>query len=233
MPPPGRGIQSAKPVYNYLTQHNLIRGRIMPYDPRFHKRRSIRLRGYDYTSPGEYFVTIVTHRRLCLFGEIISGEMRLNEWGEVVSTCWREIPKIYRHVEIDEFITMPNHLHGIIIIHENAGNSERAPQWGAPTIPDPHPRTGDPSGRPPSGRPPSGRPRHGAPSLRPQSIGSIIGQFKSVATKQIMRSQSVPRILIWHRNYYEHIIRNDYELSQIREYIRNNPFRWEMDHGNH
>ena len=88
----------------------------MRFDPDKHHRRSIRLKGYDYSQAGAYFVTICTKDRGCLFGEIIDGEMVLNPFGEVVQACWDDLPRHYPHVELDAFVIMPNHLHGIIII---------------------------------------------------------------------------------------------------------------------
>ena len=88
----------------------------MKYDLTRHRRRSIRLRGYDYTRPGAYFVTICTHNRECLFGKIIDGEMVLNHAGQMVLDVWNEIPKYYPGIVIDAFQIMPNHIHGIIKI---------------------------------------------------------------------------------------------------------------------
>ncbi len=88
----------------------------MPYDPHRHHRRSIRWRGYDYTCPGAYFITVVTWGRECLFGEIVDGEMQMNELGAVAQSCWQEIPAHFPHVQLDAYVVMPNHIHGIIVI---------------------------------------------------------------------------------------------------------------------
>ena len=88
----------------------------MKYNPENHRRRSIRLQGYDYSQPGWYFVTIVTHDRQNLFGRIENGKMILNDGGKIVRKCWLEIPDHYPNVNLDEFIVMPNHIHGIIDI---------------------------------------------------------------------------------------------------------------------
>jgi hypothetical protein len=93
----------------------------MAYDPEKHHRRSIRLKGYDYTQPGAYFITICTHGRECLFGEIIDGEMHLNEAGQIVVQTWQDLPNHVPNVQLDAFVVMPNHVHGIIIITERAG----------------------------------------------------------------------------------------------------------------
>jgi hypothetical protein len=90
----------------------------MPYDPEKHHRRSIRLKGYDYTRAGAYFITIVTQNRACLFGAVVEGRMRLNPLGQIVQECWLAIPDHFPHALLDEFVIMPNHLHGIIVLQE-------------------------------------------------------------------------------------------------------------------
>lgn len=88
----------------------------MKYDPAVHHRRSIRLRDYDYAQAGAYFVTICAQDRRCLFGEIVDGEMRLNAMGRIVAEQWDAIPRRFINVELDEFVVMPNHIHGIFLI---------------------------------------------------------------------------------------------------------------------
>ena len=101
----------------------------MKYNPDKHHRKSIRLKKYDYTSEGMYYITLCVNIRLCLFGDIINNEMRLNDAGKMVNTKWQEIPKNYPNVNIDEYLIMPNHLHGIIVLtNENVG----APPCGRP-----------------------------------------------------------------------------------------------------
>ncbi|WP_254174650.1 transposase [Planktothrix pseudagardhii] len=90
----------------------------MPYNPQIHHRRSIRLKGYDYTQPGGYFVTLCTKEKQCLFGDIVQGEMRFNSLGVIAFNIWQQIPKTFPHVELDYFVIMPNHIHGILIFHE-------------------------------------------------------------------------------------------------------------------
>ena len=106
----------------------------MKYDPEKHHRHSIRLKGYDYSQAGAYFVTIVTQNRACLFGAVVDGEMRLNETGQIVRRCWLDIPAHFPHAELDEFVVMPNHVHGIIVIVDGRGTACRAPteQFGRP-----------------------------------------------------------------------------------------------------
>jgi putative transposase len=96
----------------------------MPFDPTNlgkHHRRSIHLQEYDYSQVGAYFITICTHNREYVFGTIADGEMKLNECGEMVQQCWLEIPNHFPHVELDEFIIMPNHVHGILVITDVGG----------------------------------------------------------------------------------------------------------------
>ncbi|GAB4506282.1 MAG: hypothetical protein Kow00123_04200 [Anaerolineales bacterium] len=101
-------------------------------DPDLHHRRSIRLRGWDYRDAGAYFVTIVAHGRECVFGHIADGPMAVNECGEIVAACWHDLPRHYPHVELDAFVVMPNHVHGVIVIRGDAGNAARVgagPVW--------------------------------------------------------------------------------------------------------
>ena len=88
-------------------------------DPQKHHRRSIRVQGFDYSSEGAYFVTIVTHRRECLFGEVVNKEMRLNDLGSIADECWRAIPEHFPNVELGAHVVMPNHMHGIIFITDD------------------------------------------------------------------------------------------------------------------
>ena len=109
----------------------------MKYDPQKHHRRSIRLNEYDYSQAGAYFVTMVTWRRDCLFGEVINGMMVLNDFGRVADECWRAIPEHFPCVELGAHQVMPNHVHGVIAIIEGRGAIYRAPtveQFGKPTV---------------------------------------------------------------------------------------------------
>lgn len=175
----------------------------MKYDPNKHHRRSIRLKCYDYSQPGAYFVTIVTHQRQCIFGRIVDGKMRLNEWGEIAKQCWNEIPQHYPNVTLDEYVIMPNHIHGIIILNENNTNDLIV---GVQNF-----------------EPPRNEYQH----IIPKSIGSIVRGFKIGVTKWFRQHTDI--YTVWQRNYYEHIIRNETELQNIRQYILNNPMNWKND----
>lgn len=165
------------------------------------QRRSIRLQSYDYTQPGAYFVTICTHQRMSLFGEVINGEMQLNQYGKIVGEVWFKTVQVRRNVVLhsNELIVMPNHLHGIIRITDVATIRHVA----------------SPNGTLVSG-----------------SLGAIIGQIKSIATKQINALRNAPGAPVWQRNYWEHIIRTEVALDAIRHYIVNNPQRWHLDRYN-
>jgi putative transposase len=108
----------------------------MSYDTDKHHRRSTRLKGHDYAQPGAYFVTVCTHERACLFGHVVNGEMHSNEAGEIARRCWEDLPHHFPLVELDAFVVMPNHLHGIITV-PGRGTACRAPtteQFGKPSV---------------------------------------------------------------------------------------------------
>jgi len=175
----------------------------------YRRRRSIRLKGYDYTRPGAYFVTVCTHRREMLFGEVVNGVMQLNAFGEIVWKCWDEIPTHFPNVELDAFIVMPNHVHGIIVIVADGmvGATHASP------LPDPqylsHPR-----------------------GPAPQSLGAIVGSFKSAVTRRINHMRGTSGAPVWQRNYWEHVIRTERVLNAVRQYIHDNPPRWSFDRYN-
>lgn len=177
----------------------------MTFNSDIHHRRSIRLHGYDYTQAGAYFITICVHNRECLFGEVVDGEMRLNDAGRVVELCWQAIPEHFPHVELDAFVMMPNHLHGVVFITGATVGATHASPLQTPSAPY--------------------GPRRG-------SIAAIVGSFKSAATKRINEQRATPGSPLWQRNYYEHIIRDENSLTSIRKYIVNNPLQWSMDREN-
>ncbi len=174
---------------------------LMPYDPNKHHRRSIRVKGYDYSKPGWYYVTVCTNDRKFLFGEVVREQMRTSKLGDIAGECWNEIPKHFPRAALDVSIVMPNHLHGIIILSEDLLAVQA--RHGVPRR---EPRPGV------FAQPVAG------------SLGVIVAQFKQAVT----RRANLPE-RIWHRNYYEHIISNDRELDRIREYICTNPLRWRYD----
>jgi REP element-mobilizing transposase RayT len=197
----------------------------MTYDPQRHHRRSIRLQGYDYTQPGAYFVTLVTYNRACLFGDIVDGEMRLNDAGRIAEQCWLDIPSHFLDVELDAFVIMPNHVHGILrIVGETvtvgAQNVSSAGAVGAKNF-SPLPPSPPPSQLP---SPPNA---DSFPHGTSRTIGSVVRGFKIGVTKWFRQNTAI--YTVWQRNYYEHIIRSDRELEHIRAYIESNPQHWAAD----
>ena len=181
----------------------------MPYHPDIHHRQSIRLREFDYAGGGGYFVTLCAWQRECLFGDVMDGGMRVNELGRVAGDEWLRTPMVRPNVVLDEFVVMPNHLHAIIFI-KDVGAHRCAPVCGGM-----HDRT---------------RAHVGAPLRRePGSLGSIIAGFKSAVTKRINAMRDNPGGPVWQRNYYEHVIRDERDLHAIRQYITDNPAKWELD----
>jgi REP element-mobilizing transposase RayT len=181
----------------------------MKYNPDIHHRSSIRLKGYDYSQPGAYFVTLVTHQRQCLFGQIVDGKMQLNEWGEITNQCWMEIPIHYPNVLLDAFVIMPNHVHGIIILNEYNLNDSIV--VGVQNL-EPLQQQSQ---------------QNSYQHIIPKSIGSIVRGFKIGVTQWFRQNTDIYNV--WQRNYYEHIIRNEKEMTRIREYIMNNPLNWITD----
>lgn len=200
---------------------------IMPpkFDPKKHHRRSIRLKGYDYSSEGAYYVTIVTQDRVFLFGEIVDGEMHLNEYGEIVQKWWNEIPNHFPNVELGAFVIMPNHIHGIIfIITERRGEvlSPRNSPRNDPNSNDLDLHTDSPMNLGGETPPP-----------RKPTLGQIVAYFKYQSTKEMNRIETENAITkFWQRNYYEHIIRDEKDMQRITGYIESNPLHWGIDDNN-
>jgi REP element-mobilizing transposase RayT len=162
-------------------------------------RKSTRLTHYDYSQNGAYFITLCAHNRECLFGEIQNGVMIPNNYGKIVIEEWYKSETIRDEIELDEFVLMPNHIHGILSIGRRGDQS----------IAQNH-----------------------IPGPKPKSLSSFIAGFKSSVTKQINSIRNKPGIPVWQRNYYEHVVRSEDDLLQTREYIVNNPMKWELDKEN-
>ncbi len=206
---------------------------------RFH-RRSIRLRGYDYTRAGAYYVTVCTHDRMPLFGDVVNGVMVPNAMGHIVQRCWDAIPDHMPMVVCDAFVVMPNHVHGIIMITDvaaggslagdgavGAANSRPLRMPGPANIPVDPPQSDVPDipRRPPIA------------IMVPNSLGHIMQTFKAAVTRQAVRDGLIPARLpdgrqgtpIWQRGYYERIIRDAASHDRIAQYIADNPANWEKD----
>jgi REP element-mobilizing transposase RayT len=183
---------------------------------------SVRLKDWDYTSAGWYFATICTRNQMPFFGEISAGEMHLSPIGQVVAYEWQRTERIRSYVSLDEWVIMPNHLHGIIVLHPNQTDVETSrlksidqnkKSTHQNTFIDQSLNPRDVSTK--------------KPRLQAGSLGAIIGQIKSVCTKRI-RSKGF-RDFGWQARYYDHIIRDNEDLDRIREYIPGNPYNWDED----
>ena len=180
------------------------------YNPNIHNRKSIRLKGYDYSQAGLYFITICCQNRECRFGKIENDEMILNEFGNIAYTEWLKLPERFPNFKLDVFQIMPNHMHSIIALNDvfvgagftpaqndNQPNDDiRATARVAPTISD------------------------------------IVGAYKSLVANgclNIYKSKNKSMGKLWQRNYHEHIIRNEQSYQTISEYIINNPVKWTED----
>lgn len=214
----------------------------MIFDPQRHHRHSIRLKDYDYSQAGAYFVTLVAHQHQPLFGEIHEGIMNLNAAGKMIESVWSELTVRYPKINIDEFVVMPNHFHGIIVIPSVVAQSNAQVTVGATLVVAPvdahHDDVGtihlvaqsddagaiQRAGTSPAPTPPSSR----------VTVGNVVGAFKSITTHEYILGVRIgifPPFCgkIWQRNYYEHIIHNENELNRICAYIQANPFRWGED----
>ncbi len=193
----------------------------LPADSERPERRSIRLDGYDYSRAGAYFVTICTHERAPLFGAIEDGRVCLTESGRVVETTWSEIPGNHPGVEIDTFVVMPNHVHGILVMVDpvsGSGRDESRPY----VAPAPSSKTEGSAVRALRG---SGAIHRALP------LGEIVRAFKARVTTAIRRQRGTTDD-VWQRGYYEHVIRDEASLDRIRKYVVENPARWAFDRDN-
>jgi REP element-mobilizing transposase RayT len=168
-------------------------------------RRSIRLKDYDYGKAGAYFVTICTQKGKSILGKVAEEEMVLNKYGRVVKQSWNELSSHFLNTEMDLFVVMPNHIHGIIAIYDEC-------RGGVP--------------------PPMGESAFGGSPLQKPKLCQVIGYFKYQTTKLINEIRSTPGFRVWQRNYYEHVIRNEDKLNKIRYYIQTNPLKWHLDREN-
>jgi REP element-mobilizing transposase RayT len=176
-----------------------------------------RLAHFDYSSPGEYFVTICTEDKICYFGAIANGEMRVSTVGSVVLGEWQQTARVRENVELDAFVVMPNHIHGIIVIKNSLVETigpivSHAEETTHRKIETTHRVVST---------------RNKSKTLQPNSLGSIVGQFKSVCTKRIRAAGF--HDFAWQPGYYDHVIRDEKDLERIREYIMMNPSRWDLD----
>ena len=206
----------------------------MTYNPAIHHRRSIRLKGYDYSKAVLYFITICCYNRECLFGDVVNGEMVLNDAGKFADECWNIIPDHFPNAILHEYIIMPNHIHGIIELLNNIGYSVGVQNFEPVRSPNEIDSSDGVQNVEPV--------RNEFQKIIPKSIGSIVRGFKIGVTKWFRENSIVienhglvQNIVsyrfrsIWQRNYWEHIIRSEESYQTIAEYIVNNPSKWNDD----
>ena len=159
----------------------------------------MRLKNFDYSQPGFYFITICTKKKGNVLGEIREEIMWLNQFGEILKECWFDLPEHYDNCRLDEFVIMPNHFHAIVEIIAVV-NGLQPFSYGLQPF-----REG---------------PLHG--------LSEIIRAFKTFSSKKINQSNQLPKFQ-WQQSFYDRVVRNEEELHKIREYIINNPAKWELD----
>ncbi len=189
---------------------------MMKNNEKLPSRRSIRLQGYDYSQEGAYFVTICTHKHLLLFED--------EEIKRIVETAWLNTSNLRNNIELDEYVIMPNHMHGIIIINWRFYHkqSQVVGAYCNTPLQQPFENANITYGRTYSKKLKS-------PS---QTIGAIVRGFKGATSRQINIIRKTPGMRVWQRNFYDHIIRDERDLYKIRNYIQENPLKWEIDREN-
>jgi putative transposase len=173
----------------------------VPMSKHYPERKRNRLPEYNYSNAGYYFVTLLTKNRVNFFGDIVDTGISFSTAGEIASKYWQDIPNHYSNIKPDEFIIMPNHIHGIIIIAE-AGKVERTARCAVLTGKDQKKELGN--------------------------LSNVIRMFK-IMTKRDIRGIANFSHFDWHRSFFDHVIRNEQSLGQIRQYIKTNPFKWHLD----
>jgi REP element-mobilizing transposase RayT len=188
----------------------------MKFDPDIHHRRSIRLRGFDYSTAGAYFVTICTQQKEHVFGEIKGGRCELSLVGRMAEYWWLELPRHFVAVQLDEFVMMPNHIHAIVWL---VGADRCVRPMGRPAHPAANGATGSKQ------------------LVARAPFSKIVQWYKTMSANEYirgMREGRWPAVAgrLWQRNYYEHVIRDDNDLNRIRQYIIDNPANWNQDENN-
>lgn len=186
------------------------------YNPNIHHRKSIRLKEYNYSQAGLYFITICCKNRICRFGNVVDGKMMLNEFGIVAYNEWVKLSERFSNFELDVFQIMPNHMHGIILLNDiSVGAGVNPAQNDLYTQNDG--KTND---------------NNRTTARVAPTVSNIVGAYKSLVANgclDIFKSQNETMGKLWQRNYYEHIIRNEKSYQTITEYIINNPAKWVDD----
>jgi len=168
-------------------------------------RRSVRMQDYDYSQPGFYFVTICIEGHRCEFGEIIKGKMHLNEIGLIAQSMWQDLPRRFPVLQLDHFVIMPNHVHGLLELTTPAGNFNKSP------IPARFQNVME---------------QQSIENAQPR-LGWIVRTFKAATTYTVHKDGKAD--FAWQRGYHEYVIRDEKHLENTRNYIINNPLRWSKD----
>ena len=173
-------------------------------------RYATRLRGYDYSQGSCYFVTICVHERKAIWGTVSDTAFRPNRLGEIAAETWVSIPSLFLGVELDSWVIMPNHCHGIIVLPDKITRGSRAASTPTQEV--------------------SGESQ--SPIEPPPSLARVINGYKSVSAKLINRHRGCVGEKVWQRSFYDHVVRDQWDLDAIREYINNNPLKWSLDEEN-
>ncbi len=175
------------------------------------RRRSPRINGYDYSQTGGYFITICTKNRKCVLGSLTDEGVSLSTLGTIVVREWVDLPNRFANIELDTFVVMPNHVHGIITLTDSVGATLVVARNRAGASPAP------------------------TEGYRPR-LGSVVGTFKSLCVHDWLdhiKQNGLHAVgKVWQRSYYDHIIRDEDDLNRIRQYVQSNPFCWESDREN-
>ncbi len=183
----------------------------MTYNPEKHRRRSTRLSSWDYSWAWWYYVTIVTNNREVILGNVVDDRVQLSRFGAITQKIWLSIPKRYKNIELDSYVVMPNHVHGIIIV-----NDERVHPSSVVGAIHESPLRGE----------------EYVKQRRKMLLSKIMGWFKMNSAKQINLARKASGSSVLQRSFHDHIIRNDADLHRIRTYIANNPLQWALDEEN-
>ena len=206
----------------------------MKYNPLIHHRRSIRLKGYDYSKAGAYFITICCDDRLHRFGKILDHKMILHQLGTIAYNEWISLSERFSNFELDVFQIMPNHMHGIIVLKDidldktlramvavaqdenevNRAIAEEEDKVNRATAEE------------------EDKVNRATARVAPTTIADVVGAYKSIVSNECLKLyklQNKQMGKLWERNYYEHIIRDENAYINISNYIINNPNKWDED----
>ena len=181
------------------------------FDPTRHRRRSVRLPGHGYAG-GVYFVTVCSHGRECLFGEVVEKAVVLSEAGVLVWEAWEALPDLFPLVHLDTFVVMPSHVHGIIEIWQDANLNRRGVINHAPTPARRACGHGD-----------------GLMADPRTTLGKVVRACKARAIRPVNETRGTLGAKVWQRSHWERVLRNERELRLAREYVLQNPLRWHLD----